>query len=488
MSSGRQRLNELSNKIDEWRAIKDINVPTDGVKFFQEVLDIEPYPHQKTFLWDPEPLKVIRWCRRAGKTLVMSGADIKFASTHSGTTTIVTMPKYNQIKEIYFQSESGIHAHLARMPRDYYGTLIKEELQTIIRFKNGSKIIPETPEPFTIRGHSPGRINIDEFNFIRKDRDLWLSALLPMTLTKIVYITISSTPWNEDSVYHQMCFSKDFDMFSGNKYHKDGAKYLKTWKDLLKPNGPLDMKQVAIMRKQYKGDPWRWRREMECAFVSDETAWLPSSLIVKCQNSDLNFYLFEDVPRESTYFIGWDLGREKDPGSIAVVDAFADVRRLVHCKSFKLKTPYTTQMGYLKSICDRWPYVKSVAYDKTGTKGVDEQIDRAGFPRVEPVTFTTASKHGMAVGLKDLMMTVRQADRTKIPDLQQRQFELPYDQDVFAELNVVQWEQPPGSELYRFSHPENSHDDKFWAIAMACFAARRHRPSQMEIETGRVPR
>lgn len=57
-----------------------------------------------------------------------------------------------------------------------------------------------------------------------------------------------------------------------------------------------------------------------------------------------------------------------------------------------------------------------------------------------------------------------------------RHFELPYDQDVQAELNVVQWEQARGSELYTFSHPEGSHDDKFWAIAMAATAAMKRGP------------
>lgn len=40
-------------------------------------------------------------------------------------------------------------------------------------------------------------------------------------------------------------------------------------------------------------------------------------------------------------------------------------------------------------------------------------------------------------------------------------FESPFDKDVQAELNIEQWEQTPGSEIYTFSHPEGSHDDRF---------------------------
>ena len=470
-----QRLGNLERELLKQ---EEIGLPKDKVEFFKEVLRIKPYPYQANFLKDPSPLKVIRWCRRAGKTTVMSGDDIYFSAHNPGQTVIVTMPKFQQIKEIYF---GVIHEHLARMPKRYYSSLIDSELQTIIRFANGSRILAETPEPFTIRGHGPGKISIDEMNFIRKDEDLWLSALLPMTLTKEVFINVASTPWNKDSVYYQMCFDKSFRVFSGNVWHgvegdePGSSRYFLTYKDVQKPNGPLDPYQVEVVREQYAGDPWQWKREMESSFVDDETAFLPSSLIIKCQNDQLEFVNFEDNVT-GTFYIGWDLGRERDPGAVAAVDRKPDFLQLVHCKQFKLKTPYVTQMAYIKSICDRWRRVHAVFYDHTGTKGIDEQINKAGFPNVEGIDFTKPTKHGMAVTLKQLMMAPRETDAALPVEDAQRKFELPYDQDVHAELNVVQWEQSPGSEIYTFSHPEGSHDDRFWAIALAVYAVEKSPP------------
>ena len=400
----------------------------------------------------------------------MSGDDIRFAATHSNSVILVIMPKHQQVKEIYFQGEGGLHDHLARMDREVFEYLIKEQLQTIIRFRNGSRILAEVPEPFTIRGHGPRKISIDEMNFIRKDQDLWLSALLPMTLTRTIYINVASTPWNKDSIYWKMCFDKAFKFFSGNIHEHDPPRYLRTWSQVLHPKGPLNHKQVEIMREQYAGQPWRWKREMECAFVDDETAFLPSSLIIKCQNEDLDFVKFEDSIR-GRFYVGWDLGRERDPGAIAVVDLVDDVSRLVHCLSFKLGTPYVSQMAYIKSLCDRWRHVNAVYYDHTGTKGIDEEIERAGFPGLEGIDFSKAKKHGMAMTLKQLMMSPRKAEKGLLPEDARRRFELPYDRDVQAELNVEQWEQSKGSEVYTFSHPEGSHDDKFWAIALAVTAA-----------------
>jgi phage FluMu gp28-like protein len=454
----------------EIRGQKRLFLPRDPVEFFLRILHMILYSYQAEFLRDLSPLKVLRWCRRAGKTTVMSGSDLHFAVLHPNSTVIVTMPKAQQVKEIYFQGEGGLHSHLARMDEDVYEKLVYEELQTVIRFRNGSVILAETPEPFTIRGHSPSKLSLDEVNFIRKDRDLWLSALLPMTLTRPVFINVASTPWNKDSVYYDMCFDKSFKIFSGNVHEHDPPRYLRTWKDVLHPNGPLDPRQVEIMREQYAGDPWRWKREMECAFVDDETAFLPSSLIIKCQNEELEFARFEDG-LTGEFYMGWDLGREKDHNAVAIVDKQSGYVQLVHCKQFPLGTPYVSVMAYIKSVCDRWRCVRGVYYDHTGTKGMDEQIDKAGFPGLKGIDFTRPVKHGMAMTLKQMMMTPRESERTLSLEEARRKFELPFDRDVQAELNVVQWTQSPGSEVYTFSHPEGSHDDRFWAICLAVLAS-----------------
>lgn len=83
-------------------------------------------------------------------------------------------------------------------------------------------------------------------------------------------------------------------------------------------------------------------------------------------------------------------------------------------------------MAYVKSVCDRWNHVNAVYYDHTGTKGMDEQIETAGFPRIKGVDFTKPLKHGMATTLKQLMMTPRESDKNQPPQEARRKFELPY--------------------------------------------------------------
>jgi phage FluMu gp28-like protein len=471
LPEGPQGLWHEVNKLrKQYQKVSGVEIPSNPVEFFKQVLNIEPYDYQAEFLLDDSPLKVIRWCRRAGKTTAMSGDDISFAANNPKSVILVLMPKFGQTKEIYFQGEGGLHDHLGRMDKKVFRALIEEQLQTIIRFKNGSVILAETPEPFTIRGHGPKKITIDEMNFIRKDKDLWLSALLPMTLTRTVKINVASTPWNKDSIYWKMCFDKAFKFFSGNAHEHDPPRYLRTWENVLKPNGPLEPKQVEVMREQYAGETWRWKREMECSFVDDETSFLPSSLIIKCQNENLEFAKFEDV-LQGEFYVGWDLGRERDPGAVAVVEKRGDVLVLVHCNRFQLGTPYVTQMGYIKSICDRWKDVNGVDYDHTGTLGMDEEIKKCDFPNLKGIDFSMPTKHGMATYLKQKMLAVRESDKKVSAEEARRQFELPFDMDVQTDLNSETWEQRPGSEVYSFSHPQGTHDDRFWAIALAGLAS-----------------
>jgi hypothetical protein len=47
---------------------------------------------------------------------------------------------------------------------------------------------------------------------------------------------------------------------------------------------------------------------------------------------------------------------------------------------------------------------------------------------------------------------------------------LPYDPDTLAELNTPTYELAKTGRI-QFSHPEDAHDDRFWALALAVYAA-----------------
>jgi len=89
---------EISQLKHEVNKIKDqkqpFMVPEDPVEFFTKILHKQPYPYQGEFLRDKSALKVLRWCRRAGKTTVMSGSDIHFAALNPNSRIIVTSKRF----------------------------------------------------------------------------------------------------------------------------------------------------------------------------------------------------------------------------------------------------------------------------------------------------------------------------------------------------------------------------------------------------------
>jgi hypothetical protein len=89
-------------------------------------------------------------------------------------------------------------------------------------------------------------------------------------------------------------------------------------------------------------------------------------------------------------------------------------------------------------------------------------MHRSGIFNVHGITFTIQSKEEMATILREKM----RAGEMKIPYISTRKLE---DIDLTAELKIEKCELMKTGHL-RFSHPEGSHDDVFWSIALAFHA------------------
>jgi len=66
-------------------------------------------------------------------------------------------------------------------------------LKTVIRLRNGSQILAESPVSETIRGHSAKAVYLMETNFIRGDEDLYTAVLFTLNTTD-EYLIAESTP------------------------------------------------------------------------------------------------------------------------------------------------------------------------------------------------------------------------------------------------------------------------------------------------------
>ncbi|MHA1972504.1 MAG: hypothetical protein ACTSW1_05915, partial [Candidatus Hodarchaeales archaeon] len=61
---------------------------------------------------------------------------------------------------------------------------------------------------------------------------------------------------------------------------------------------------------------------------------------------------------------------------------------------------------------------------------------------------------------------------------------IPYHPDLFSELNVERYELSKTGKIL-FNHPEGTHDDRFWALALATYAVEME-PSAASLPIGRI--
>ncbi|MBN2336725.1 terminase family protein [Candidatus Bathyarchaeota archaeon] len=460
-------------------------LPVDTVEFCREWLHYEPFEYNWPFLMDDGHFIANLMARQTGKTFNGMAKLLYYAFKYPNSVILVTAPKLDQVKNIAF---NALHQHIRRMESNdkrFFDYVIgnRNILRTVIRFRNGSQILAESPIPETIRGHTAKVVYLMECNFIREDEDLYSAVLFTLNTTN-GYLIAESTPWNTDSVFHKMFHDPQY-----NKFSTHVVDYTKA----MAPHGPLNPEFVDMIKQQLVGDPIRWKREMLCEWTEDTDRWLPASLIALCQDTALRYYSAEKRHR-GRFYAGVDFGKKQDHSVVAIVEAKIDHLHLRHCHQFKLDTPYGVVIGYIKRLQDNWNRLASITCDQTGVGDyIVEDMKRVGVRNVEGVTFTETSKETMATALKETMRTAEcphcswrgyietlEGEWTTTclqgctssegnPQTLTPLLHIPYDPELINELNTPTYQLAKTGKI-QYSHPAGTHDDRFWATALAVYS------------------
>jgi len=454
-SSRDRRLRALEDQLQGLLEAEKTEIPQDPVRFFREILGFQPFSYQIELaeLFTKNQFLAARWNRQSGKSHIVAALLLHYALTHPGSYIGVVGPSWRQTKLVIRR----VNSFLRLIPSG----LFEKPQRTIVRLRNGSVIEAFPNNPETIRGPTLHVVYADEFNFTANDEDLYDAIMFTLATTAGKFVC-SSTPWTTDHLFYKICTHPDY---------ADFARSHITWKDSVEPKGPLKQEWLEKIRRQLAGDPWRWTREMEAEWAEDETVWLSQALIASCIDHDLEPYEFEDEPR-GELFLGVDLGKHQDYSVVSTVAREGPLLRLVHVHRFPLKTSYGSVIGYVKTLCDRWRHVLKVFVDQSGVGDyIVEDMKAAGVPNVEGVNFTLPVKEKIATNLKQRMVD----GVLKIYYIPVRK---PSDVDLTAELHVERFElQKTGGIV--FSHPEGTHDDVFWSIALAVAAGRAEEPPKL---------
>ena len=432
------KLKKLEQKLTETQTIP---LPQNPIEFCTQTLDFKPTNYQTELiqLFQQNQFTAARWCRQSGKSQTISAILLHHALTNPNTHIGIVGPSWRQTKLIIRRINRFLH----KLPKNTH----HKPQKTTVTLTNQSTIEAFPNNPETIRGPTLNILYADEFNFIPNDTEMYDAILFTLGTTNGKFIC-TSTPWSTDSIFHKIF---------NNPAYNDYAKSHITWEQAQEPNGPLKKQILEKIKRQLEGNPWRWKREMEAEWAEDESAWLPQTLITNCIDHQLAYDSFEETAK-GQFYAGLDLGKYKDYSVLSIIKAENNSTKLIHMHRFPLKTAYASIIGYVKTICNRWQTIHKVLIDMTGVGDyIIEDMINTGISQAKGVKFTQETKEKMAQCLKQYMI--------------EKRLKIPYDSDLIAELNIEHFELAKDGKL-KFSHPEGAHDDRFWSLALACYATR----------------
>jgi phage FluMu gp28-like protein len=437
---------------------KAVALGDNPIDFCKKILGFVPYSYQAEFikLFVENQFTAARWSRQSGKSFTVAALLLWYAITHPDSAIGIVGPSYRQTKRIL----SRIGTLSRKLPKG----LVFAPKRSYIHFANGSAIEAFPNNPETIRGPTLHVVYADEFNFVANDQELYDAILYTLGTTNGKFVC-TSTPWHTDSVFYKMFSHKDFADYKTSHVTAEQA---------MEPNGPLKPNIIQKIKTQMGDDPIRWRREMEAEWAEDQDVWLSQSLIASCigTSTSCGFDLQEYNPEsehKGEFFVGLDLAQTRDYTVLAVIERVNDKLFLRHLKIFPQPTIYATVLGYLKLLQDRWGRFGKIHVDFTREgPSIIADMEAAGIYNAEGVTFSVPSKSAMASLLKQ-----RMANRQFFYPL--LHWERPYRGEICTELNVERYSLNKEGTI-GYHHPQGTHDDVFWAIALAVNAAADMKP------------
>jgi len=428
--------------IKELGDLAQVDTPDDPIQFIEEYLGYTPTSYQRELMdhiTEGRRRIVLRWARQSGKSWILASLLIWHCAHHPNHLALIVAPGLRQSMIL----RDKIHELLDRIPLTTRRAIIKQRMRTTIRFRNGSQIVALPNSEHLLRGYTAHLVICDEAAFFHNDETIFQHILTPMMATTDGTMIVSSTPWGQKTIYYTINQDPDWTLVHA------------PWTQALKEGiySPEFVKEIDKIRESR---PQTYTMEYMAEFIEDIDTWLPQDLLAKAIRQDLSYTGFNEKPK-GDYYAGIDLAEKVDHTAIAVIQRTSTGLDLVHMHRFKLGTSLASAIGYTKTLNDRWTRIGAVYIDNTKHGDyIVQDFKEAGLTQAQGITFTQNTKMEMAQLLKQRMTegTLR----------------IPYDRSLLDELNTEQYELTKTGKI-TYSHPSGTHDDRFWALALATYAA-----------------
>jgi phage FluMu gp28-like protein len=236
-----------------------------------------------------------------------------------------------------------------------------------------------------------------------------------------------------------------------------------------------------------------FQQEYECAWVDESVAWINWDEIkhnqIDAQEGRLWFRQAKSVDDalrtidevaqavsdgqiEAALALGGDIGRKHDLSEFTLIGKSMTAATPYRAGISLSKTPFEDQLAVLKKMLDQLPITQAlIDQNGLGMQLVEQLVTIYG-SRVQGAVFTNATKELWAVEAK-----VR---------FQKGQVPIPIDRDLAYQIHSIKKMVTAAKNVvFDTAANEKHHADKFWALALAVWAA--NRIEVVELETGENP-
>jgi len=406
------------------------------VDYAEKVLGVKPFPYQAELLLDENKRIVACMGRQTGKTTTIAMKAIYFADTNPNVTVLITSPSLRQSMIMFDRIATFVYS----IPR--LRNKIVRVTRTLIHFENGSRIIALPCSENLLRGYTAQMVICDEASFMPEE--VITQVIFPMLSTTDGYAIFLSTPWGKDHFFYRAFVNP---VYSVHKVKSEQCPLIK--------REFLEEMKANMTREAYL-------MEYEAEFVEALNSYFQQDLIRKCvelaQRLSVELYgSLEAAFPIGDYYAGVDFGKLQDYSVITVLKREGEIFKLVYLYQFPLETSYSQIIGHLVRAHQKFKFRK-VFVDQTGVgEPVLEEIRNQGLSNVEGLKFTVQTKEELLSNLKIVM--------------EQNRLAIPYHRQLCTQINEQQYQYSKSGHL-QFSHPDNSHDDMLWSLALCSMAAR----------------
>ncbi len=400
-----------------------------------------PYQRRALENFFKHKYSILMWSRQTGKSFVVALFAVLRALEKKNHLVAIISPTERQSKELMEKVKKHI-GFLRELGKEVGEVEFFEDTRTNVlevRFPNKSRIVGLPANPDGVRGLS-GDVILEEAAFFKDGYKVYQAIFPSITRNPDYKLIVISTPKTRSDVFgHLWQMSENNPLWFREKL---------TIHDAVRNGLKVNVDELR------KGVPTEeiWKQEYLCEFMDEESILLPYELIHSCTVEGIEADIRE---LQGDVYLGVDIGRRHDLTVISVLEKIGEHYYLRKQEVLR-RLPFSEQMRIVDHLTS---YARRIAMDETGIgMQMAEELQRKwGEIKVLRVYFTAKVKEELASRLRAVF-----EDRT---------ISIPPDKDLIEDLHSVQKTVTPAGNIRYEGSTEDSHADRFWALALAVYAA-----------------